>query len=444
MVSSLSLSRVQSDIFPVETTVDGAGRLTIGGCATTDLAAQFGTPLYVFDEATLRAQCRSFLGEFRLRYSETDVLYACKAFINKNLLRLLNEEGTGLDVVSGGELHAALAVDFPAQRIYFHGNNKSQEELRQALQAGVGRIVVDNLDELALLSRLATELGRRQAILLRVTPGIDPHTHRHTTTGITDSKFGLPLASGTAAAAVRQALASPSLDLVGLHCHLGSPIFEVEPYAEAVEVMAKFAADMQREYDFRWQEFSPGGGFAVQYVLERPAPPPATYAEAITSALRSACRHHRLPEPRLIVEPGRAIVGRAGVALYTVGEVKDVPSVRTYVAVDGGMGDNIRPAIYGARYEAVVANRVTAEDDSLVTICGKYCESGDVLVSDILLPQPRPGDLIAIPTSGAYCLAMSSQYNANPRPAVVMVRDGQSRLMRRRETYADLIAWDTD
>ena len=443
-MSSLSLSRVQSGIFPIETTVDGAGHLTIGGCTTTDLAAQFGTPLYVFDEATLRAQCRSFLGEFRLRYPATDAIYACKAFINKSLLRLLNEEGMGLDVVSGGELHAALAVDFPPERIYFHGNNKSRHELEQALQAGIGRIVVDNLDELALLSQLATKLGRRQGILLRVTPGIDPHTHRHTTTGVTDSKFGLPLASGMAASAVRQALASPSLDLLGLHCPLGSPIFEVEPYAEAVEVMAKFAADMQRECNFRWHEFSPGGGFAVQYVLERPAPPPAAYAQTIASALRAACRNHGLPEPRLIIEPGRAIVGRAGVALYTVGEVKDVPSVRTYVAVDGGMGDNIRPAIYGARYEAVVANRVTAEDDALVTICGKYCESGDVLVSDILLPQPRSGDLVAIPTSGAYCLAMSSQYNANPRPAVVMVRDGQARLIRRRETYADLIAWDTD
>lgn len=441
---SLSRSRVHSSIFPVTASISAAGHLVLGGCDTVELAAEYGTPLYVFDEETLRAQCAAFRDGFRAVYPETKVLYACKAFINRSLLRLFAEEGLGLDVVSGGELSIALSADFPPEAIYFHGNNKTRQELELALKAGVGRIVIDHLGEIAQVEEMAAALGRRQPVLLRITPGIDPHTHRHTTTGHVDSKFGLPLGDGIAEEGVRRALAASHLELLGFHCHLGSPIYETEPYVEGIETMVQFAAEMQRKHGFEWQEFSPGGGFAIQYVLDRPAPEPRIYAQAIGETLRQACARLGLREPTLVIEPGRAIVGRAGVALYTVGAIKEVPGVRTYVAVDGGMGDNIRPALYEARYEAVCAQRAEAEDTELVTICGKYCESGDVLIRDIWLPPLQPGDIIAIPAAGAYCLAMASQYNANPRPAVVLVRDGRARLIRRRESYEDLAFWDVE
>lgn len=431
-----------ASIFPVATTLAPSGGLAIGGCDVGALVRRFGTPLYVFDEVTLRGQARAFTAAFHERYPETTVRYAAKAYINGPFSRLFAEEGLSLDVVSGGELALALANGFPAERIEFHGNNKTPAELDEALAARIGRVVIDNLDEIDMLEATATRHGIHQPALIRVGPNVDPHTHRHTTTGLLDSKFGLSILSGQAKEGLRRALQAPHIELQGIHAHLGSPIFKMEPFADAIEVMAAFLAEMKARYGFVCREFSPGGGFAVQYVREQPAPEPAAYADVIATSIKESFGSRDLPLPHLSIEPGRSIVARAGVAFYTVGSRKEIPGVRTYVSVDGGMADNIRPAIYGSRYEALVADRPLAETEETVTIAGKYCESGDVLIRDIALPKLRQGDVLAIPASGAYCLAMASNYNLALNPAVVLVNEGRARLVRRRETYEDLMSRD--
>ncbi|MBI2886818.1 MAG: diaminopimelate decarboxylase [Chloroflexi bacterium] len=429
-------------LFPQTAGVNSQDHLVLGGCDVAHLGASFGTPLYVFDEATLRSKAREYRGEFGARYPQVTVLYAAKAFINQALARLFAQEGLGFDVVSGGEMAVARAAGAPPERLYFHGNNKDPQELEQALDWGIGRVVVDNAYELELLEELCRRRSLVQPVLVRVTPGVDPHTHAYIATGATDSKFGFTLVNGAAEDAVARALASPHLRLVGLHMHLGSQLFQVEPYADALRGVLAFAAQMRDRHGLALEEFSPGGGYAVQYLEEQPAPPLSSYAQVITEQLRQACQEQGLPLPRLILEPGRSLVARAGVALYRVGAIKEIPGVRTYVSVDGGMADNIRPALYQARYEAVVANRMSDPPHETVTIAGKYCESGDILIEGIRLPRLRPGDLLALPAAGAYCLAMASNYNVTPRPAVVLVKEGAARLIRRRETYDDLMQWD--
>lgn len=429
-------------IFPPTSSINDANHLTIGGCDVVALAEEYGTPLYLFDEEALRNKCREFVREFSNRYPDVLVIYACKAYVNPSLARIFNEEGLGLDVVSGGELAVAQAVDYPAEKVYFHGNNKGPEELENSVGYGIGRIVVDNFHELDLLDDIAGRVGRRQDILIRVSPGVDPHTHSHTTTGILDSKFGIPIEGGQAEELIKQAMAAANINLIGLHFHLGSPIFELEPYRTAIDITMAFAAEMKERHGLDLKELSPGGGFAVQYTEDEPSPEVAEYASVIASAVLENCKEPDMPPPRLVIEPGRAIVGQAGVAVYRVGSTKDVPGIRRYVSVDGGMGDNIRPAIYGSRYEAMVVNKVNDRPDGKVTIAGKFCESGDILIYDIELPRVETDDLIAIPTSGAYCLSMASNYNANPRPPIVLVKDGASRLIRRRETYQDLMLCD--
>ena len=300
---------------------------------------------------------------------------------------------------------------------------------------------MDGFQELDLLNEIARDQNVVQGIMLRLSPSIDAHTHDHTTTGILDVKFGFSIETGESTVAIRQALQSSNLDLKGIHFHLGSPIFELEPYSTAIDTVFDYLAQFVPE-GLNLREFSPGGGFAIGYTRESPPPPVSAYAEVITSMLKNKCSDLNIEPPVLIIEPGRSIVGRAGVAVYTVGVIKEIPTVRTYVSLDGGMGDNIRPALYGSEYEAVIANKIIAEDEKIVTLAGKYCESGDLLVKDVLLPRIETGDIVAIPSSGAYCLAMSSNYNMNPRPAVVMVGNGQSRLVRKRETYKDLMALD--
>jgi len=430
-----------SKAFPFTTAVNDAGRLEIGGCDLADMAREFGTPLYVFDEATLRGQAEGFLREFRSRYANSRVVYACKAFINVPLARYLAGLGLGFDVVSGGEAAVLRAAGVDLATADFHGNNKTPQEIAQAVEWGVGHFVIDSFHELRLLDDAAGAAGRVQPVLVRVSPSIDPHTHRLTTTGVLDSKFGFPIETGDAEEAVRQAMAAPHLDLQGLHFHLGSPIFELEPYTEATERVLRFAARMG-EYGLDFRRFSPGGGFAIAYTEEDEPPPIAAYAEAIAGALREGCAANGLAEPELTVEPGRSITGPAGVALYTVGAIKRVPGVRTYVSVDGGMGDNIRPALYGSRYVAVAAGRPTAPATEKVTIAGKYCESGDALVWDARIAPVEAGDVIAVPASGAYAPAMASVYNMNGRPAIVMASEGEASLIRRRESYEDLIAQD--
>ncbi len=405
-----------------------------------ELAAEFGTPLYVFDESSLRSKCAEFKAEFGQHYSDTTVIYACKAFINRALALILKEEGLGLDVASAGELGIAQSVDFPLDTVYFHGNNKSAEEIRLALKWHIGRIVVDNFHELNMSGEIAKEQNYTPNILLRLSPGVDPHTHQYIATGIVDSKFGFPLANGEEAIAT--AMAVPNLNLIGLHFHIGSLIFEIEPYLKSIEVILSLAAEMKRKHSFELKELNIGGGFAIQYTLDTPAPPISAYAEAITSKIIRKCRELKLALPRLIIEPGRAIVGQAAVALYTAGVVKDIPGVRCYVSVDGGMVDNIRPALYGAKYEAVVANKISEEEVREVTIAGKFCESSDILVKDVNLPLVSAGDIIAIPDCGAYCLPMASNYNASLKPAIVLVKGGKARLIRRRETLEDLTRCD--
>ena len=430
-----------ASLFPFSADVNEEDHLVLGGCSSVDLASEFGTPLYVYDEETLRGMCREFTREFSSRYGNTRVVYASKAYINPALARLMAEEGLGLDIVSAGELAVAQSVDFPPGDIYFHGNNKTPDELQRALDYGVGRIAVDNHHELRLLDDLARQSGTVQDVWLRVSPSVDPHTHVHTTTGTLDSKFGLAIDTGNAAEAVRAALAAPNLNLVGLHFHLGSPIFELEPYSIAIDTVLTFASQFKDE-GLRLEEFSPGGGFAIGYVTQQLPPAIADYAEVIANSVKTRCADLGFNEPRLFIEPGRAIVRRAGVALYTVGAIKDIPNVRKYVSLDGGMGDNIRPALYEAQYEAVVANKMSAPGNETVTLAGKFCESGDVLIRDVHLPSMEAGDVVAIPSSGAYAPSMASNYNLNPRPAIVMVKDGDARLIRRRETYADMMAAD--
>jgi diaminopimelate decarboxylase len=430
-----------ASIFPRTTTVRD-GRLSVGGLDAYELTHEFGSPLYVFDEVELRATCREYVQAFTSRYADTEITYASKAYLSRFMASVARDEGIGLDIVSGGEFAIAMSAGFPAARCHFHGNNKGEGELREAIEAGIGRIIVDNFYELELVDRIARTIGRVQPIILRLSPGVDPHTHTKTTTGTLDNKFGLPISTGAAEQAVADAQRLTGVDLVGLHCHLGSPLFTLEPYDEANAVMLSFAAEMTRKHGLRLREYSPGGGFASQYVREKPAPPVDDYAEAIVSSFKRRCAENGLPLPHLFVEPGRSLVARAGVALYTVGASKHVEGLRTWVSVDGGMADNIRPAIYDAKYEAVVVNRADDAATETVTIAGKYCESGDLLVKDAHLPPTHPGDVIALPASGAYCLTMASNYNAALKPAVIAVKDGKARLVRRRETYADLLATD--
>ncbi len=428
-------------VFPDTAEINSQGHLVIAGCSALDLAEEYGTPVYVLDEATIRARCRAFVNEFSQRAPGAKVAYACKAFINPALARVLAEEGLGFDVVSGGELATIVNSGATLEDVYFHGNNKTPQELEEAIDQSIGWVVVDSFHELELLDRLAGEANKTQDILLRVSPGIDPHTHVYTTTGILDSKFGFSIQTGHAAQAVRQALAAKNLNLRGLHFHLGSPVFELEPYSVATDLVLRFAAEF-REEGLQLQQFSPGGGFAVAYTRDQEPPSVAEYAEAICSAMTATCQDLSMELPTLVVEPGRSIIGPSGVAIYRVGAIKDIPGVRKFVSVDGGMGDNIRPALYEAQYEVVVANKANAEPSETVTIAGKYCESGDLLAQGVSLPEIESGDLIAIPVAGAYCPSMASNYNLNPRPPMVLAADGSSRLIRRRESYQDLMYCD--
>ena len=432
-------------LLPHTAALTADGTLAIGGCDVRALAREFGTPLYVFDQATLEAQCRGYRDAFRAEHAETDVLYASKAFLNRPFARLIAAQGLGFDAVSGGEIEVLRAAGVDMRTVYFHGNNKSADELALAVECGIGRIVIDNSGEVALAEAAARAAGVVQPVLLRVSPGVDAHTHEKTTTGILDTKFGVPIATGAAEAAVRAIAEATHLEFRGLHMHLGSPIFELEPYVLGIEVLAAFIADVCRDrLGVAVPECSPGGGFAVAYLGDQEPPALAAYARAICGTFRREADARGFPMPRLTLEPGRSIVGRAGVALYTVGARKEIPGVRTYVAVDGGMADNVRPAMYGARYEAIAAERPLAPAEETVTIAGKYCESGDILVRDAALPRLHAGELLATPAAGAYPLAMASNYTLAYKPAVVLVANGSARLLRRRETAADLMALDVD
>ena len=443
MTGSAAVTLPLSHVLPLDAGLSPVGQLTLGGCDAVDLAREFGTPLYVYDVRTIREQCAAYLSAFHEHYPDSSVLYASKAFLTRPFAKLIAAQGLGFDAVSGGEIAVLQAAGVAMEGVYFHGNNKGADELRAAIEAGVGRIVIDHPGEVAMVDAAARDAGVRQPVLLRVSPGVDAHTHEKTTTGILDTKFGVPTATGAAEEAVGAIVAAEHLEFRGLHMHLGSPIVELEPYVIAIEVVAQFIAEVCRDrLGVAVEEFSPGGGFAVAYRSGQVPPAPAQYAQAICGTLRREAERWGFPLPHLTVEPGRAIVGRAGVALYHVGARKEIPGVRTYVSVDGGIADNIRPAMYGAPYEALSAERPLAAPEETVTIAGKYCESGDILARDVELPRLREGEVLAVPAAGAYQLSMASNYNHAYRPAVVLVEDGEATLIRRRETAADLMTLD--
>jgi diaminopimelate decarboxylase len=422
-------------LLPVTYRVNADGRAEVGGCDLVDLARTHGTPLYVYDEETVRARCREYVAAMGGR---GDVFYSAKAFGSPGFLRVVASEGLGLDVVSAGELEIALRAGYPSERIHFLGNNKSAEDLESAWRARA-TLVIDGFHEFDLLERVVPA-GRRIRCRVRVSPGIRPDTHDFISTGQLDSKFGFSIESGAARAAVERAIAHRRVDLLGLHSHIGSQILDLRGHAAAMEVMLDLVAELHRDLGYQPELLGAGGGLGIAYTSEDDAPTPRQFVEGLLARLDVAVARRGLRTPRLEVEPGRSIAGPAGVALYTVGAIKDIPGVRRYVAVDGGMGDNIRPKLYGARYQPFLAANPDGAANGVVTVAGKYCESTDILASDVPLPPVEAGDVVAVPAAGAYCLSMSSNYNGMPRPEVVMVRDGKARLIRRRETVADLMA----
>jgi diaminopimelate decarboxylase len=414
-------------LLPESAGIGDDGWLSVGGCSTKDLAEEFGTPLFVYDEEHLRTRCREAVATFG-----DGVAYAGKAFLCLAMARLVHEEGMHLDVATAGEMHVALTAGVPAERLVLHGNNKSEVELARARERGVGRIVVDSFDELDRLDRLHAADGRRPRVLLRATPGVEAHTHEFVQTGQVDSKFGFGVASGDLGKAVDRATASPSVELVGVHTHIGSQVFVAAFFRQAIEVIAPWVRDLDLP------ELSIGGGLGVPYVAGEEAPTLSQWGRVVIDA----CREVGI-EARVTAEPGRAIAAQAAVTLYTVGTIKDIPGVRTYVAVDGGMSDNPRPVLYGSGYEAFLPRAVDAPRPRTVTVVGKHCESGDVLVRDARVPQDlQVGDILATPVTGAYGQAMGSNYNKVPRPAVVFARRGDARLVVRRETDDDLLRLD--
>jgi diaminopimelate decarboxylase len=423
------------------TRINESGYLEIGGCDVAELARTFGTPLQVIDEELLRRNCREYHASFRSGGHDDMVFYASKALLVKAVCRIIHSEGLGLDVVSGGELYIALQAGFPPDKIVLHGNNKSPSELEYALDSGVGRIVIDNFFELETLNRLAGQPGRecRPAILLRIAPGIEAHSHEYIKTGQTDSKFGFTLVDGGAARAVQVALDAPRLDLKGLHCHIGSQILELDAFRHTAEVMVDLLQELRSRFNWTASELDLGGGLGVYYTAGDDPPSIGSYAAAVRESVEQSCRRHSYPRPAIMVEPGRSLISPAGTTIYTIGAIKEIPGVRKYIAVDGGMSDNPRLALYQAKYEGLLANKANLPAQETVTVTGRCCESGDMLIWDLSAPQAVPGDLLAISCTGAYTYSMSSNYNCLPRPAMVLAGDGRADLIVCRETRDDLV-----
>lgn len=423
--------------------VNEKGHLTIGGCDTLELAKEYGTPLYVLDENTIRSTMRSYVNSFKKYYNGNGMpLYASKALSCKELCRIAKEENIGLDVVSGGEIYTALQADFPMEKVHFHGNNKTADEIRFALKSKVGKFVVDNLYELELLNRIAAEMGVTANISFRIKPGVDAHTHNFIRTGQIDSKFGFALETGEAYNAVKEALKLDNVCLKELHCHIGSQIFDIEPFVSAAEIMIDFMGKIKSELDVVISELNLGGGFGIMYTNDDEPVPYENYMEKVSVAVKSKCAEYDLPVPFIFIEPGRSIVGEAGITLYTVGGKKEIPNVRTYVSVDGGMTDNIRYALYQSAYTVLNAGKANVEPDESVTVAGKCCESGDLVQEHTKVAKVDVGDTLAVLSTGAYNYSMASNYNRIPRPAMVMVKDGKSRIIIKRESYEDLVKND--
>ncbi|SFD08780.1 diaminopimelate decarboxylase [Clostridium uliginosum] len=414
-------------------------QLVVGGVKATELKKEYGTPLYVMDEELIREYCNDYYKYFKCSENENRVAYAGKAFLTIAMCKIVKEEGLYLDVVSGGELYTAYKSEFPLEKTMFHGNNKTLDEIELGVKLGVGRFVVDNYYEMEVLNKLAGEYNKIQNIFLRITPGIEAHTHEYIKTGQVDSKFGFAPVGDMITDAIKKAIELPNINLAGLHCHIGSQIFELEPYEDAVEIMMELIQKIQKNTGYLIKELDLGGGFGIYYSGQDKPRTTKEYCETILNKVDEVCLRTGQERPLLIIEPGRSIVANSGITLYTVGSIKDIPGIRKYVSVDGGMTDNIRPALYNAEYECVIANRVEDNSEETVTISGKCCESGDILLEHIKIPEVKENDILAVMTTGAYGYSMSNNYNKIPRPAVVMVKDKESRLVCKRETYKDVI-----
>ena len=421
---------------------NNAGNLSIGGCDAVELAKEFGTPLYVFDEEGIRNNCRRLSYTLANQQLESRIIYAGKAFLTLAMCKIIQDEGLGLDVVSGGELYTAIHAGFPMDKICFHGNNKTFDELELALQAGVGRIIVDNFNELEMLNTAAGHVGKKAHVHIRVTPGVSAHTHHYIQTGQEDSKFGFSLASGQAMKAIRMARSMPHLVLRGFHCHIGSQIFSQDSFAVTINIMVGFMKKVMQETGYLAEELNLGGGWGIRYVEEDTPMPLEKYVEELVSETVRCCDFYAVRAPKLIFEPGRAIIGEMGTTLYTVGAMKEVVGNKNYLAVDGGMGDNPRYALYQAQYEAALVNKVNETETTDYCIVGKCCESGDIVIEKAKLPEAEAGDTLAVFCTGAYNYSMSSNYNRIARPAAVLVDNGEAHLIVKRETYADLMRND--
>ena len=425
--------------------VNEKGHLTIGGCDTVELAKKYGTPLYVLDENVIRSTCKAYVDSFKRHYDGKGLaLYASKALSCKALCEIAKEENMGLDVVSGGELYTALKAGFPVENIHFHGNNKTYDEICFAVDSNIGKIVVDNLTELETLDKICGEKGKVQKISMRIKPGVDAHTHNFIRTGQIDSKFGFALETGEAMNAVKEAIELKNVDLCELHCHIGSQIFDIDPFVTAAEIMMDFIGAIKNETGHVVTELNLGGGFGIKYTDNDNPTAYDNYMNSVSKAVHAKAEQYGLPVPFVYIEPGRSIVGEAGITLYTVGAVKTIPDVRTYVSIDGGMCDNIRYALYQSEYTVVTANKADKEADTVVTIAGKCCESGDLIQENTKIAKAEPGDTIAVLSTGAYNYSMASNYNRIPKPPIVLVNNGTDKLIVKRESYEDLIKNDLD
>lgn len=413
--------------------------LYVGGVKAIALSKEYGTPLYVIDEELVRSNCRRYYNAMKCEERGNRVTYAGKAFINMSMCNLVNEENLYLDVVSGGELYTAYKAGFPLERIYFHGNNKSDYEIDLGVRLGIGRFIVDNIHELEVLNSIAQEYGRVQKVYLRITPGVEAHTHEYIKTGQLDSKFGFPVIGDTVYDAIKRAMELEYIELNGLHCHIGSQIFDLEPFEDTTEIMLNLINDIKEKLGYEIKELDLGGGFGIYYTEGDKPKEIEEYCSVIINKADEICRKLNMNVPILSIEPGRSIVGNAGLTLYTVGAIKEIPNIRKYVSVDGGMSDNIRPALYSANYESLIANRVFDNSKEIVTVAGKCCESGDVLLNSIEMPRMETGDILAIMSTGAYGHSMANNYNRIPKAAVVSVSNGISKVMCKRETYEDLL-----
>lgn len=407
--------------------------LYVGGVKASALSKEYGTPLYVIDEELVRSNCRRYYNAMKCEERGNRVTYAGKAFINMSMCNLVNEENLYLDVVSGGELYTAYKAGFPLERIYFHGNNKSDYEIDLGVRLGIGRFIVDNIHELEVLNSIAQEYGRVQKVYLRITPGVEAHTHEYIKTGQLDSKFGFPVIGDTVYDAIKRAMELEYIELNGLHCHIGSQIFDLEPFEDTTEIMLNLINDIKETLGYEIKELDLGGGFGIYYTEGDKPKEIEEYCSVIINKADEICRKLNMNVPILSIEPGRSIVGNAGLTLYTVGAIKEIPNIRKYVSVDGGMSDNIRPALYSANYESLIANRVFDNSKEIVTVAGKCCESGDVLLNSIEMPRMETGDILAIMSTGAYGHSMANNYNRIPKAAVVSVSNGISKVMCKRD-----------